>query len=45
VVGYFMLYTAPDRFGASGLDLPIVLAQMKGGAVRQYLVEVLAAGD
>jgi hypothetical protein len=42
---YFLLYTAPDRFGGSGLDLPIVAAQMKGGAVRQYLVEVLAAGD
>ena len=42
---YFLLYTAPDRFGNTGLDLPIVAAQMKGGAVRQYLVEVLAAGD
>ena len=43
--GYFLLYTAPDRYGTTGLDLPVVAAQMKGGAVRQYLVEVLAAGD
>jgi hypothetical protein len=42
---YFLLYTAPDRYGNTGLDLPVVAAQMKGGAVRQYLVEVLAAGD
>jgi hypothetical protein len=42
---YFLLYTAPDRYGNAGLDLLIVMAQMKGGGVRQYLVEVLAAGD
>jgi hypothetical protein len=45
VVGYFLLFTAPDRYGATGLDLPILTAQMKGGAVRQFFVEVLAAGD
>jgi hypothetical protein len=44
-VGYFWLYKAPDVFGATGGDVPIITAQMKGGAVNLMQVFVMAAGD
>jgi hypothetical protein len=44
-VSFFLLHAAPDRSGQTGPDLPIVRAQMMGGAVRQHLIDVLAAGD
>jgi hypothetical protein len=44
-VSLFLLDTAPDRSGQTGPHLPIVMAQMMGGAVRQHLIDVFAAGD
>ena len=42
---YFWLYTAPDVFGGTDDDIPIVTAQTKGGAVNLMQVFVMAAGD
>jgi hypothetical protein len=44
-VSYLWLYKAPDIFGGTGGDVPIVTAQMKGGAVNLMQIFVMAAGD